>query len=102
MAGSAVTAAPVTLTPVAPVAEHPREWRRVTDPKELELMLAGLEDWWASGRPTPRPGLSPASQPHLVTPPVVPASGPSAAVVIPAAVALSSSSRSVVPSSRSA
>ena len=54
VAGPAVKAAMVTSTPAVAIAEHPGKRHRVTDPKELELMLANFEDWWASGRSTPR------------------------------------------------
>ena len=97
-----VTAAPGTSTPVVPVTEHPRKRRRVTDPKEQELMLANFEDRWASGRSTPQPGPPSASQLPLVTPLVVSVPSLSTAVAIPATVALSSSSRSVASSSCSA
>ena len=57
----AVTTAPVTSTPAVMVTEHPCKSRRVTDPKEWELMFVNFEDWWASGRSTQRLGLSSAS-----------------------------------------
>ena len=101
LASPSVTSAPVTSTPGLLVPEFPRKRRPVTDSKEHELMLANFEDWWASGRSAPRPGPSFASQPLLVTPPVVPVPGLSSALVIPAVAAPSASSRSVA-SSRSA
>ena len=86
----------VTSTPAGLVAEHPKKRCCVTDAKERELMLENFEDWWGSGRSMPLPGLSSASQLPLITPPVVP---PLAILVD---VALSTSSRSVALSSRSA
>ena len=105
VAGPAVTTAPVTLTPVVTLAKHPRKRRRVTDPKERELMMLNFEDWWTSRRSVPWPGPSSASQPLLVTPPVVPAPGPSGVpttVAIPLVVALSTSLQSVASSPCSA
>ena len=80
----AVTTALVASMHAFRVAEHPRKRLCVTDPKELELMLANFEDWWASGRSTPRLGPSSAVQLPLVTPLVVLVLGPSTAVAIPA------------------
>ena len=91
VAGPAVTVAPVTSMPVVLDLKHPLKRRRVTDPKEQELMLANFEDWWVSRRSTLRPGSSSASQPLLVTPPVVPVPGPSSVLAIPAAATLSAS-----------
>ena len=91
VAGPAITAAPVTSTPRFLVAEHPRKRHRVMDLKERELMLANLKGWWASGRSTPQPGPSSASQLPLITHPVVLVPGPSSALAIPAAEAPASS-----------
>ena len=104
VAGPTGTAAPVVSMPsVAPI-ELSHKWRRVMDPKERELMVLHFDDLWASGKSTPRMGQSSASQPHLITlPMVVPApvrSAVPAAVAIPLAVAHSASSRSAESSSR--
>ena len=88
VADLAVTTALLASMHAVQVAEHPRKRLCVTDPKELELMLANFEDWWASGRSTPRLGPSSAAQPPLVTPLVVPVLGLSTAVAIPAVATL--------------
>ena len=102
VAGPAVTAAPVTSTPELLVAELPQKRHQVMDPKEQEPLLANFEDWWASGRSAPQLDLSFASQSPLVTPPVVLVPDPSSALAIPAAMAPSMFSWSVVSSSHSA
>ena len=105
VAGPAVTTASVISTPAVTPVEHPYKRHRVTDLKERELMMLHFEDWWASGRSTPWPDPSSASQPPLITPPVVPAPDLS---TVPAAVAVSlvavllTSSQLVVSSSCSA
>ena len=100
VAGPAVTSAPVMSMPGLLVAEYPWKRHQVMDPKEREVMLANYEDWWASGRSTPWPGLSSALQPPLLTPPVVPVPGPSSALAVPAAAAPCVSSRSMASFSR--
>ena len=44
VAGLTVTAVPVVLTPAGTCIEHPCKCRRVTDPKQLELMMLHFED----------------------------------------------------------
>ena len=106
IAGPAVTAAPFVSPPSVTPIEPSRKQRRVTDPKERERMMLQFEDWWASGKSTPWPGLSSASQPQPLTPPVmvlalVPSVVP-AAVAAPSAAEFSGSLRLAASSSWSA
>ena len=71
VAEPAVTAAPVVSTPAVTPAEHPRKCHHVTDLKERELMMLHFEDCWSSGRLTPWPEPSSASQLSTVTAVVV-------------------------------
>ena len=105
VADPTVTAATVVSTPSVTPVEPSCKRRRVTDPKERELMMLHFEDWWASGTSTPRPDPSSSSQLHLITPPlVVPALIPSAvpvAVAGTSAAAVLASLQSAASSSRS-
>ena len=75
------------VTPGLLVPELPQKRRRVTHPRERELMLANFKDWWASRRSMPWSGPSSELQPPLVIPSVVLVSGLSSALAIPAIVA---------------
>ena len=106
VAGPVVAATPFVPPSDVTSVEPSRKRCHVEDLRERERMLAEFEDFWASGKSfSLQPGLSSASQPLLVTPPVVvPAPVPSVvpvAVEAASAAALSDLSHSAALSGRS-
>ena len=93
-----VVVGPVVIAKAVTPIEPSRNWCRVTDPKERELMMLQF------GKSTLLPGPSSAPQLYLITPlmvvPVPILSAVPAAVVVPSAAALSASSCGPAPVGR--